>query len=96
MFRNPPNTLPLVGNGIKFLQSRWDLLSWFEQCQREFGYETAALRVPTLPPGVLIHDPKNLEFVFKNEGLFTKGEFVKRRAWDLFGKLPSLQPHRLF
>ncbi|KAH6617081.1 cytochrome P450 [Chaetomium tenue] len=83
--RNPPNTLPLVGNGIKFLQSRWDLLSWFEQCQREFGYETAALSVPTLPPGVLIHDPKNLEFVFKNEGLFTKGDFVKRRSWDLFG-----------
>ncbi|KAK3292490.1 cytochrome P450 [Chaetomium fimeti] len=83
--KNPPDTLPLVGNGIKFLQSRWDLLSWFEQCQRQFGYETAALCVPTLPPGVLIHDPRNLEFVFKNEGLFTKGEFVKRRAWDLFG-----------
>ncbi|SPQ26795.1 920021cf-8b7b-4732-ba84-2935a329106d [Thermothielavioides terrestris] len=35
--------------------------------------------------GVLIHSPRNLEFVFKNEGLFTKGEFVKRRSWDLFG-----------
>ncbi|KAK4032373.1 cytochrome P450 [Parachaetomium inaequale] len=83
--RNPPDTLPLVGNGIKFLQSRWDLLGWFDKCQRQFGYETVALRVPTLPPGVLIHDPRNLEFVFKNEGLFTKGEFVKRRSWDLFG-----------
>ncbi|KAH6842769.1 cytochrome P450 [Chaetomium sp. MPI-CAGE-AT-0009] len=83
--RNPPDTLPLVGNGIKFLQSRWDLLSWFDECQRQFGYETVALNVPTLPPGVLIHDPRNLDFVFKNEGLFTKGEFVKQRSWDLFG-----------
>ncbi|KAJ4293975.1 hypothetical protein N0V88_005489 [Collariella sp. IMI 366227] len=83
--RNPPDTLPLVGNGIKFLQSRWDLLSWFNKCQRQFGYETLALSVPTLPPGVLIHSPENLEFVFKNEGLFTKGDFFKRRSWDLFG-----------
>lgn len=84
--RNPPDTLPLVGNGIKFLQSRWDLLGWFDKCQRQFGYETVALTVPTLPPGVLIHSPQNLDFVFKNEGLFTKGEFVKRRSWDLFGE----------
>ncbi|KAK3899746.1 cytochrome P450 [Staphylotrichum tortipilum] len=83
--RTPPDTLPLVGNGIKFLQSRWDLLGWFDKCQRQFGYETVALTVPTLPPGVLIHSPQNLEYVFKNEGLFTKGEFVKRRSWDLFG-----------
>ncbi|KAK4150572.1 cytochrome P450 [Chaetomidium leptoderma] len=83
--RNPPDTLPLVGNGIKFLQSRWELLGWFDKCQRQFGYETVALSVPTLPPGVLIHSPQNLDFVFKNEGLFTKGEFVKRRSWDLFG-----------
>ncbi|KAL2133999.1 hypothetical protein VTI74DRAFT_1252 [Chaetomium olivicolor] len=83
--RNPPDTLPFVGNGIKFLQSRWDLLSWFDKCQRQFGYETVALSVPTLPPGVLIHSPQNLEFVFKNEGLFAKGEFFKRRSWDLFG-----------
>jgi hypothetical protein len=84
--RNPPDTLPLAGNGIKFLQSRWDLLGWFDQCQRQFGYETVALTVPTLPPGVLIHSPQNLDYVFKNEGLFTKGNFVKRRSWDLFGK----------
>ncbi|KAK4189338.1 cytochrome P450 86B1 [Podospora australis] len=83
--RNPPNTLPLVGNGIQFLQSRWNLLEWFDRCQRQFGHETLALTVPTLPPGALIQDPKNLEFVFKHEGLFTKGMFVKRRSWDLFG-----------
>ncbi|KAL2256167.1 hypothetical protein VTK26DRAFT_2083 [Humicola hyalothermophila] len=83
--RKPPGTLPLVGNGLKFLQSRWQLFSWFDECQRQFGYETAALSVPTLPPGVLIHSPQNLDFVFKNEGLFTKGMFVKRRSWDLFG-----------
>lgn len=83
--RNPPNTLPLVGNGIQFLQSRWKLLGWFDRCQRQFGHETLALTVPTLPPGVLIHDPRNLEFVFKHEGRFTKGFFVKRRSWDLFG-----------
>ncbi|KAL2187210.1 cytochrome P450 [Thermothelomyces heterothallicus CBS 203.75] len=89
--RNPPDTLPLLGNGLKFLQSRWELFGWFDRCQRQFGYETVALHVPTLPPGVLIHDPRNLDFVFKNEGLFTKGDFVKRRSWDLFGRpLPSL------
>ncbi|KAK0640855.1 cytochrome P450 [Cercophora newfieldiana] len=83
--RKPPNTLPLVGNGIQFLQDRWKLFAWFDKCQRIFGYETVALTVPTLPPGVLIHDPRNLEFVFKNEGIFTKGNFVKGRSWDLFG-----------
>lgn len=75
-----------MGNGIKFLQARWKLLGWFDRCQREFGYETIALTVPTLPPGVLIHDPRNLEFVFKHEGVFTKGAFVKKRSWDLFGE----------
>ncbi|KAK0617035.1 cytochrome P450 [Immersiella caudata] len=83
--RKPPNTLPLVGNGIQFLQDRWKLFAWFGKCQRIFGYETVALTVPTLPPGVLIHDPRTLDFVFKNEGIFTKGNFVKGRSWDLFG-----------
>ncbi|KAK3381673.1 cytochrome P450 [Podospora didyma] len=83
--KNPPGTLPLVGNGLVFLQSRWKLFGWFDKCQRQFGYETVAITVPTLPPGVLIHDPRNLEYVFKNEGVFTKGTFVKQRSWDLFG-----------
>ncbi|KAL1840897.1 hypothetical protein VTJ49DRAFT_7639 [Mycothermus thermophilus] len=84
--RKPPDTLPLLGNGIKFLQSRWKLLAWFDDCQRRFGYETVSLSVPTLPPGVLIQSPENLDYVFKNEGvLFGKGDFVKGRSWDLFG-----------
>lgn len=33
----------------------------------------------------MINDPKNLEFVFKNEGIFEKGDFFKKRSWDLFG-----------
>ncbi|KAK4133647.1 cytochrome P450 [Trichocladium antarcticum] len=83
--RNPPGTLPLIGNGLSFLQPRWDLLGWFDKCQRQFGYETVALTVPTLPPGVLIHSPQNLEYVFRNGALFAKGNFVKKRSWDLFG-----------
>lgn len=33
----------------------------------------------------MINDPKTLEFVLKNEASITKGEFFKRRSWDLFG-----------
>jgi hypothetical protein len=35
-----------------------------------------------MPPGVVINDPKNLEYVLKNEGIFTKGNFFKRRSWE--------------
>ncbi|KAH8167861.1 hypothetical protein CIB48_g348 [Xylaria polymorpha] len=35
--------------------------------------------------GRVINDPKNLDYVFKNEGMFAKGDFVKQRSWDLFG-----------
>ncbi|KAN0119975.1 cytochrome P450 [Hyaloscypha variabilis] len=83
--RRPPNTLPLAGNGILFLQARHKLFSWFVKCERLFGFETFQISVPTLPPGVVINDPKNLEFVLKNEGIFSKGDFFKRRSWDLFG-----------
>ncbi|CAK7269045.1 hypothetical protein SEPCBS119000_003368 [Sporothrix epigloea] len=84
--RKPPNTLPLVGNGILFLRARQTLFAWFVKCQRQFGYETFQVAVPTLPPGVVINDPRNLEFVFKNEGsLISKGSFVKGMLWDLFG-----------
>ncbi|EKD15279.1 uncharacterized protein L3040_001646 [Drepanopeziza brunnea f. sp. 'multigermtubi'] len=83
--RRPPNTLPLVGNGILFLQARHKLFSWFVKCERQFGFETFQIAVPSLPPGVVINDPKNLEYVFKNEGIFAKGNFFKRRSWDLFG-----------
>ncbi|KAF5870518.1 putative cytochrome p450 protein [Botrytis fragariae] len=83
--RRPPNTLPLVGNGILFLQARHKLFSWFVKCERKFGWETFEISVPSLPPGVVINDPKNLEFVLKNEGIFAKGDFFKSRSWDLFG-----------
>ncbi|CAK7240125.1 MAG: hypothetical protein STHCBS139747_001562 [Sporothrix thermara] len=84
--RKPPNTLPLAGNGILFLQARQKLFAWFVKCQRQFGYETFQVAVPTLPPGIVINDPRNLDFIFKNEGsLISKGSFVKGMLWDLFG-----------
>ncbi|KAI1758317.1 cytochrome P450 [Xylaria castorea] len=83
--RKPPNTLPIVGNGLLFLQDRQKLFLWFVKCERQFGFETFQITVPTLHPGVVINDPKNLDYVFKNEGVFAKGDFVKQRSWDLFG-----------
>lgn len=89
--RKPPNTLPFAGNGLLFLQARHKLFSWFVKCERIFGRETFQINVPTLPAGVVINDPVNLEYVMKNEGIFGKGDFVKSRSWDLFGKN---MPHR--
>ena len=86
--RRPSDTLPLLGNAIKFLQPRQVLFDWFVKCQQQFGLETFEISVPTLPPGVVINDPKNLEFVLRNEQTITKGEFFKRRSWDLFGETP--------
>ncbi|RFN51177.1 cytochrome p450 oxidoreductase [Fusarium flagelliforme] len=83
--RKPPNTLPLVGNGIIFLQPRQKLFSWFHRCERLYGYETLHITVPSLPPGVIVNDPQNLDFIFRNEGVFEKGDFFKQRSWDLFG-----------
>ncbi|KAI1814899.1 cytochrome P450 [Poronia punctata] len=83
--RKPPNTLPLVGNGLLFLQDRQKLFSWFVKCERMFGRETFQIKVPTLHPGIVINDPENLDYVFKNEGMFSKGDFVRKRSWDLFG-----------
>ncbi|RGP77508.1 cytochrome p450 oxidoreductase [Fusarium longipes] len=83
--RKPPNTLPLVGNGIIFLQPRQKLFSWFHRCERLYGYETLHITVPSLPPGVIVNDPQNVDFIFRNEGVFEKGEFFKQRSWDLFG-----------
>lgn len=68
-----------------FLQDRHKLFSWFTKCTEKFGLETFEISVPSLPPGVVINDPRNLEFVFKNEGIFEKGDFFKKRSWDLFG-----------
>ncbi|KAH6894350.1 cytochrome P450 [Thelonectria olida] len=83
--RKPPNTLPYVGNGLVFLQPRQRLFAWFAKCERLFSYETLHISVPSLPPGVIISDPRNLDFVFRNEGVFEKGNFFKDRSWDLFG-----------
>lgn len=84
--RRPPNTLPLAGNGFLFLQARHKLFSWFVKCENQFGFETFEISVPSLPPGIVINDPMNLEFVLKNEGIFAKGSFFKLRSWDLFGE----------
>lgn len=83
--RKPPNTLPIVGNGLLFLQDRQKLFAWFSKCERQFGLETFQIMVPTLHPGVVVNDPNNLDYIFKNEGMFSKGDFVKQRTWDLFG-----------
>ncbi|KAI8626448.1 cytochrome P450 [Xylariaceae sp. FL1651] len=83
--RKPPNTLPLAGNGLLFLQDRQKLFSWFIKCEQQFGHETFQITVPTLHPGVVINDPKVLDYVFKHEGIFAKGDFVRQRSWDLFG-----------
>ncbi|KAK2049144.1 cytochrome P450 [Colletotrichum somersetense] len=83
--QRPPGTLPLAGNGINFLRNRQKLLDWFTKCEQIYGYETLQISVPSLPPGVIISDPRNLDFVFKNEGIFAKGEFFQARSRDLFG-----------
>ena len=53
------------------------------------GLETYEIAVPTLPPAVLINDPKNLEFVLKNHEVFVKGKFFHSNSWDLFGLFTS-------
>ena len=83
--RRPPYSLPIFGNAIKFLQPRHTLFDWFVQCQKTLGLETYEISVPSLPPGVVIQDPRNLEFVLKNANSITKGEFFRTRSWDLFG-----------
>lgn len=44
------------------------------------------IRVPSLPDGVIISDPKNLDYVFRNESIFEKGDFFKDKLGDLFGR----------
>lgn len=48
--------------------------------------------MPSLPPGIVINDPQNLDFVFKNDRLFTKGAFMTKPLWDLFGLLSPPPP----
>ncbi|KAF3916147.1 hypothetical protein AA313_de0203751 [Arthrobotrys entomopaga] len=88
--RKPPGTLPLVGNGLKFLLlDRQTLFDWFSEIHNDvFGFETYEISVPTLPPGIVISDPEVLEYVMKKEGSegFGKGPFFEERSWHLFGR----------
>jgi cytochrome P450 len=70
---------------LKFLQPRQKLFDWFTECINLYGHETLHITVPTLPPGVIISDPANVEFVFKNVDVFQKGHFFKDKLKDLFG-----------
>ncbi|TQS35918.1 hypothetical protein Golomagni_03646 [Golovinomyces magnicellulatus] len=83
--RYAPDSFPFLGNGLVFLRSRHKLLSWFVKCERRFGFETFLLSIPSLPSCVVVNNPKNVEWILKNEVLFSKGSFFKQRMWDLFG-----------
>lgn len=75
-----------MGNGILFLQPRQKLLAWFARCARAHGTETLRIGVPSLPPGVILACPANLDFVFRHDGgVFAKGGFFRERSLDLFG-----------
>ena len=82
----PPGTLPLAGNGIWFLQPRHKLLDWFAEVQPKVGFETFEISVPSLPPAIVVSDPRNVEHILKNNELFIKGDFFRSRSWDLFGR----------
>ncbi|RKF64961.1 Cytochrome P450 86B1 [Erysiphe neolycopersici] len=83
--RSAPDKLPLIGNGLVFLRSRQELFSWFVKCERLFGFETFAISVPSFPAIAAVNDPRNLEFILKNESVFAKGSFFTERTWDLMG-----------
>ena len=85
--RRPSDSLPILGNAIRFLQPRHVLFDWFVQQQHDLGDETYEIFVPSLPPGVVISSTENLEYVLKNESIITKGPFFKNRSWDLFGTM---------
>ncbi|KAH7009034.1 cytochrome P450 [Ilyonectria destructans] len=85
MDREAPGTLPFLGHGLVFLRPRQQLFVWFTRCIQQYGHETLRIAIPTLPPGVIIADPVNLDYVFKHEEMFEKGQFFRRRLQDLFG-----------
>ncbi|KAK6529429.1 hypothetical protein TWF281_008605 [Arthrobotrys megalospora] len=88
--RSPPGTLPLFGNGLKFLLlDRQSLFDWFSEIHNDiFGFETYEISVPTLPPGIVVSSPDVLEFIMKKEGSegFGKGPFFEERSRHLFGR----------
>lgn len=67
------------------MKARHKLFDWFSNCERHFSLETFEISVPTLPPGVVINNPENLDYVFRNEAIFQKGTLFRRLSWDLFG-----------
>ncbi|KAL8920812.1 MAG: hypothetical protein Q9172_004318 [Xanthocarpia lactea] len=81
----PPGTLPFAGNGLWFLKPRHKLLDWFVGANHQIGLSTFEISVPSLPPAVIISDPRNVEHVLKNNDVFIKGSFFRSRSWDLFG-----------
>lgn len=81
----PPSTLPILGNALTFLQPRHNLLDWFTHCSRQGHLSTYEISVPGLPPGIVVNDVKNVEYILRNDDVFIKGGFVKSRSWDLFG-----------
>ncbi len=81
-----PGTLPLAGYGIWFLRPRYILLQWFAQIQPKMGFDTFEVRVPSLPPAVLVNSPVCLEQILKDTSTFVKGNFFRSRSWDLFGR----------
>ncbi|CAF9926782.1 MAG: hypothetical protein GOMPHAMPRED_004220 [Gomphillus americanus] len=81
----PRGTLPFAGFGLWFLRPKYQLLDWLVKLQPGFGLETYELAIPTLPPAILINDPKVLEFVLKNHETFIKGNTFRKASWDLFG-----------
>ncbi|KAL8775218.1 MAG: hypothetical protein Q9209_000224 [Squamulea sp. 1 TL-2023] len=83
--RRPPGTLPFAGNGLWFLKQRQQLLDWFVGANHQVGFSTFEISVPSLPPAVVISDPRNVEHVLKNNDVFVKGSFFRSRSWDLFG-----------
>jgi cytochrome P450 len=83
--RRPSDTLPILGNAIRFLQPRHLLFDWFTNQQTQFGDSTYEIAVPSLPPGVVISSPQNIDFALKNPSLVTKGPFFRSRAFTLFG-----------
>lgn len=82
--RRPPGTLPFAGYGLWFLRPRYTLLQWLAHVQDDMGFETFELPVPSLPPAVLVNDPKILEQVLRDTSTFVKGHFFKARSEDLF------------
>ena len=76
----------MAGNGLWFLQPRYQLLDWFASVEPAVGFDTFEIRVPSLPPAIVVNSPVNVEHVLKNNDLFIKGTFFRARSWDLFGR----------